>query len=55
MKALSDDTIFAHECLRFASEGGGGGEPGGILHNRVQSDEILLNQMESGGIGSNNS
>ena len=45
LKAVSDDTIFAHDCLRFASRGVG--------RNLTQSCAILPNRMQSRGIGDN--
>ena len=41
LKALSDETIFAHDSLRFAS----GGTESENLTNCVQSDDILPYQM----------
>ena len=39
LKALSDDTIFAHDCLRFASRGVG--------RNLIQSCAIRCDRMKS--------
>ena len=45
LHAISDDTIFAHDSLRFASGGVGRNLTRTIGYNRMRSDEILPYQV----------
>ena len=50
LKAVSDDTIFAPDCLRFASRGVGNNltQSCAIRCNRMESYLIRCNREESG-------
>ena len=51
LKPLSDETIFAHDCLRFAS-GGNREESYTIGCNRMKSYLIRWNREESEAVNS---